>query len=141
MRVLLDTNIIIDAVALRQPFCENAVKILHLFAKKQIECSITASTATDIYYISSSYRKDKALFQELHDLFLDLDIITVTKEDCLEAFDTGMDDYEDSLLSLCAGKWGANYIITRNIKDFTNSRIPAILPGDFLKLPEISRFL
>jgi hypothetical protein len=61
-----------------------------------------------------------------------LTIITVTKDDCLRAFETGIKDYEDSLLSVCAFKWNANFIVTRNSEDFSNSVISAISPEEFL---------
>jgi hypothetical protein len=56
----------------------------------------------------------------------------VTKDDCLKAFDTGIKDYEDSLLSVCAVKWSANFIVTRNTEDFSNSIVSAISPEEFL---------
>jgi hypothetical protein len=65
-------------------------------------------------------------------LLILFDVITVTKEDCLRAFDTKIQDYEDSLLSVCAFKWNADFIVTRNSADFLNSAIPTISPQEFL---------
>ncbi|GHU52401.1 hypothetical protein FACS1894200_12960 [Spirochaetia bacterium] len=59
-----------------------------------------------------------------------IDIISVDKSDCVAAFNTGIP--EDSLLAVCAMKWNADYIITRNIDDFTASPVPAITPEEFL---------
>ncbi|GHV73743.1 DNA-binding protein [Spirochaetia bacterium] len=130
---MLDTNVIIDAVAERQPFDVTAKNILRLFAAQSFNCAITASTASDIYYITNKYIKDNdEVISKLKWLFTVLDIASVDKADCINAFDTGIVDYEDSLLTICAKKWKANYIITRNIKDFTNSSIPALTPDDFL---------
>jgi len=133
MNVILDTNIVIDAIAVRKPFYENALEILHKFGQKEITCAITASTASDIYYISKKYLKDnEKILYVLKKLFNMLTIITVTKKDCLKAFETGIKDYEDSLLSVCAFKWNASFIVTRNSKDFSNSVISAISPEEFL---------
>jgi predicted nucleic acid-binding protein len=133
MNVILDTNIVIDAIAVREPFYKNALEILHKFGKKEITCAITASTASDIYYISKKYLKDdEKILSVLKELFNMLTIITVTKDDCLRAFETGIKDYEDSLLSVCAFKWNANFIVTRNSEDFSNSVISAISPEEFL---------
>jgi predicted nucleic acid-binding protein len=133
MNAIIDTNIIIDAIAQRKPFDKDALSILHKFGKKEINCAITASTASDIYYISKKHIKDnKKNMLVLEKLFNMLDIITVTKKDCLQAFKTGINDYEDSLLSVCALKWNADFIITRNLSDFSNSAVSAISPKDFL---------
>jgi predicted nucleic acid-binding protein len=133
MNVVIDTNIVIDAIAVRKPFNENALEILHKFGKREINCAITASTASDIYYITRKYLKNKkktlSLLKKLFNMFT---IITVTKEDCLKAFETGIKDYEDSLLSVCAFKWQADYIITRNAPDFSSSAVSAISPEEFL---------
>ena len=133
MNLILDTNIVIDAIAVREPFYKNALEILHKFGKEEIACAITASTASDIYYISKKYLKDdEKILSVLKELFNMLTIITVTKDDCLRAFETGIKDYEDSLLSVCAFKWNANFIVTRNSEDFSNSVISAISPEEFL---------
>jgi predicted nucleic acid-binding protein len=133
MNALLDTNIIIDALAARQPFDAEAKEILRLFAARKINCAITASTASDIYYIVRKYLKDDLKTSaELKKLFELLEIISVTKETCLAAFDTGISDYEDSLLAVCAARGGVDYIVTRNLPDFAKSSVPAISPKDFI---------
>jgi predicted nucleic acid-binding protein len=133
MNIIIDTNIIIDVIAVRKPFYENALEIWHNFGKKKIACAITASTASDIYYIARKYIKDnEKTLSMLKKLFKIFDIITVTKEDCLKAFETGIKDYEDSLLSVCASKWNADFIVTRNSADFSNSIVSAISPEEFL---------
>jgi predicted nucleic acid-binding protein len=133
MKAFLDTNIIIDAMAGRKPFDKTAQSIMEAFAVGKIECAITASTATDIYYILRKYRPEKAKFKsDLKSLYEALEIITVEKADCIAAFDTGMADYEDSLVSICAKKWKADYIVSRNCKDFINSLVPAMCAEDFL---------
>ena len=133
MNVILDTNIVIDAITAREPFREKSQDIIRSASKKEFKGAITTSTITDIYYIADKYFKDKEkTTSEVKKLFLLFDVITVTKEDCLRAFETGIKDYEDSLLSVCAFKWNANFIVTRNSEDFSNSVISAISPEEFL---------
>jgi len=133
MNAILDTNIIIDAITAREPFREKSQDVIRSASKREFKGAITASTITDIYYITDKYFKDKEkTTNELKKLFLIFDVITVTKEDCLRAFETGIKDYEDSLLSVCAFKWNANFIVTRNSEDFSNSIISAISPEEFL---------
>ena len=58
----------------------------------------------------------------------------VDKADCIKALNVDMDDYEDALVSVCAKKVKAEYIVTQNTKNFGNSPVPTIKPADFLKV-------
>ncbi|GHV90105.1 DNA-binding protein [Spirochaetia bacterium] len=135
MKAVIDTNIIIDAIASRVPFNRAAEEILLLAAERKISAAITARTASDIYYLAKKYLKNaEQTIIVMKKLFTILDIITVDRTACIRAFDTDMDDYEDSLLAVCAKQWKADHIITRNKKDFVNSPVPALLPGEYSPL-------
>lgn len=133
MHVMIDTNIIIDSIASREPYNIAAETIVLLAAGRIIKASITASTATDIYYLTKRRLGDsdkaKAVLQKLYSIF---GIASVDKNDCLKALDIAMDDYEDAVLAVCAKRIKADYIITRNLKDFCNSPVKPISPDDFL---------
>ncbi|MDR2593409.1 MAG: PIN domain-containing protein [Fibromonadaceae bacterium] len=134
MNAIIDTNIIIDAIVAREPFKEISQNIIRSVSKKEFNGAITTSTITDIFYITNKYLKDKEkTANEVKKLFILFDVIAVTKEDCLKAFDTGIKDYEDSLLYICAFKWNADFIVTRNSADFSNSTISVISPEKFLE--------
>jgi predicted nucleic acid-binding protein len=135
MKVLLDTNIVIDAIAARSPFEKAAQEIVVLTASKKITAAITANTAGDIYYLAGKYLSDEAQrMAVLKKLFSIFDIVSVDRTSCLDAFDTGIPDYEASLLAACAARWKASYIITRDQKTkFQNSPVPALSPQTFLE--------
>ncbi len=133
MKVLIDTNVILDVLAKRPPFYSHAEKIFFLAADEKIVAFITASSITDIYYLMRKYLKDsKKAKLILLKLFILFQIIDVTGDDCKKALKLNLTDYEDALLAICARREKVEYIITRNIKDFTNSPIPAILPDHFI---------
>jgi predicted nucleic acid-binding protein len=133
MNVLIDTNIVIDALASRAPFDKAAQEIILLAVAKRITAAITASTATDIYYLTHKYlHSADETSRILKRLFALVEVISVDKIDCIEAFYTGIPDYEDSLLAVCAKRWQADFIITRNTQDFTNSSVPVLMPQFFL---------
>ncbi|MDR3001719.1 MAG: PIN domain-containing protein [Fibromonadaceae bacterium] len=133
MNAIIDTNIIIDAITAREPFREKSQDIIRSVSKREFRGAITASTITDIYYITNKHFKDRdKAIKEIKKIFFLFDVITVTKEDCIKALETKIKDYEDSLLFICASKWNADFIITRNAPDFSNPAIPAISPEDFL---------
>ena len=120
MKALVDTNVIIDALTGREPFREAAEEIFMLAANQIGDLYITASSATDIYYLIRKF-----------ELFYILDS---TAEDCREALLLDMKDYEDAVISCCAGRNQMEYIVTGNVKDYKQSKVQAVLPDEFIKL-------
>lgn len=135
MKVLVDTNVIIDALTGREPFNDAAEQIFLLAANQSADMYITASSATDIYYLVRRYlhstEQAKCVMSKLYELFYILD---VTSSDCIDALSEDMEDYEDAVVSCCAYRNQMRYIVTRNIKDYLQSNVPAILPDAFIKL-------
>jgi predicted nucleic acid-binding protein len=133
MNVLIDTNIILDVLGRREPFAKNSTTILMLAAKGKSTAAITANTIMDIYYLTKKHLKNhEAVKNALLNLIEILEVVDITKADCLKAFDLPVNDFEDALLAHCAIRVKADYIITRNVKDFTGSLVSAITPDEFL---------
>ena len=63
-----------------------------------------------------------------------VDVIPALKNDINVALTSDFSDFEDSVQAACAERVKADYIVTRNVRDFKNSSVPAILPGDMLRL-------
>lgn len=135
MRILVDTNIIIDALTGREPFRESAEQIFLLAANQIEDMYITASSATDIYYLVRKHlhntEKSKNTMSKLYQLF---GILDVTAKDCQDALVSDMKDYEDAVISCCAKRNQMDNIVTRNTKDFEKSKVRALLPDEFIKL-------
>jgi len=133
MSVLIDTNVILEAITGRAPFNENAEKLFLLTAEDKINASITANSVTDIYYLTRKYlhsiEEARIVLWKLFTLF---QILDVTGTDCEKALELNMSDYEDALIATCANRNKVDWIISRNTKDFINSPVPAITPEDFL---------
>jgi predicted nucleic acid-binding protein len=133
MIVLIDTNVILDYALKREPFAQAAFECFERLILDKSKVWLTASTITDIYYVAKRALKDDGAAKKIIAKLLNaLQIAGVDKTDCLNALDIDSNDYEDALVSICAKKVKAEYIITRNIKDFQNSFVPSITPGDFL---------
>jgi len=135
MVILIDTNIIIDHFISRQPHMNNAAEILRLCFQKKCQGYITAHSITNIFYIlrkEFSVNDRKKMLLELCEF---MEVAGIQRNQIMNALtNENFDDLEDCLQSECARQIGAEYIITRNITDFTTSSIPAILPEDFLKI-------
>lgn len=129
--VTIDTNVVLDKLQKREPWSDAADKIFLLVANKKINASINCSSVTDIYYIYGREKGKAIARQAITYLSKLLDFITVDKNDCNKALSSEVDDFEDALLSVCAKKVNAKYIITRDIKDFAKSKVEAITPEEF----------
>lgn len=133
MKILVDTNIIIDALARREPFRESAEQIFLLAANQIEDMYITASSAADIYYLIRKHlhntEQSNNTMSKLYQLF---GILDVTAKDCQDALASDMKDYEDAVISCCAKRNQMDCIVTRNIKDYERSRIKALLPDEFI---------
>lgn len=138
MRILADTNVIIDALTSRKPWNESAEKIFLMAANNTIEMYITASSATDIYYLIRKHLHDadtaKTIIGKLYSL---VGILEVTEADCIDALASSIRDYEDAVVEKVAARQGMDYIVTRNIKDFQSGNTNVIIPDDFVKIMEL----
>lgn len=135
MVVLIDTNVLLDFLLGRDPYFSNADRIIKLCAEQKIQGFMAAHSIPNMFYI---LRKDMSV-EARREVLLNLcDILAIEAINSVKVIaalkNSAFMDLEDCLQSDCAGEIKADYIVTRNIKDFEISEIPAILPEDFLKL-------
>ncbi len=132
MKVLIDTNVILDVLCKRNGFYEDAVKIMRYCEINKITGVISALTILNIVYIMRKEldaQKTREVIEKLQLIFVVADL---KSEDIKRALAMNFLDFEDALQSASALRVKADYIITRNIKDFTSSRVPAIKPKELL---------
>ena len=137
MRVLIDTNVLIDVIAVREPFFNFSDKVIDLCRQEIIEGAIAAHSVLNIAYI---LRKDLTLAQ-FKEMILSLcEFLYIEPIDWKKIIraidDNNFSDFEDCLQMQCAFDFKADYIVTRDLDDFKSSEIPAITPEDFCKLLE-----
>jgi predicted nucleic acid-binding protein len=133
MKVFIDTNVIIDVLTNREPHVDRSAAFLKLCGTGVTGC-ITASQTTDIYYLLRRYGKDAVTARKIVKRLTDTVTVTdVTAKDVSAAFSLPMPDYEDALLAQCAKGTRADYLVTRNGKDFQASPVPALSPEEFVK--------
>ena len=139
MKILVDTNVVLDAIANREPFCIYAHKIINLILDGKVEGYITANSITDIYYIARKHLTGNDLYNTMRSLFAIFNIIDVLGTDCHKALDFPLDDYEDALLVVCSNKVVIDYIITRDEEflDKGKSTAPVISPEDFINSKKV----
>jgi predicted nucleic acid-binding protein len=133
MKVILDTNVVLDTLMKREGFFQDAYEVVKLSIQNKIEAVLPTNIITDIHYILS--QSDKALAKPVLEQFIGLvAMCEVIPADIEAAFASEMDDFEDAVAAAVATRIKAGYIVTRNGKDFEKSPVPAISPPDFLAL-------
>lgn len=136
MVVLIDTNVIIDFLITREPFCGAASEIIAKCADKELKGYIAFHSVPNLWYVLRKIPEDKRR-EWIADICNILEVVGTSHAEVIKAIRMEkFKDFEDCLQDKCAKSVGAGYIITRNISDFSNSEIPAILPEDFLKIIE-----
>ena len=133
MKVFIDTNIILDYLADRSPYSGHAEQIFNLCIQGRAEGYITASSATDIYYLMNKVIGQQKTRAGLEMIFSLLNVASVAKSDLKKAMELSMTDFEDALVAVCAKRVGAEYIVTRDEKGFNGSPVPPITPWNLLK--------
>lgn len=95
---------------------------------------LTAKSVTDIYYIlRRSIQNEAEVRKLLHILFTLFDVEDTFSVDCQLALGSSMEDYEDAIMVETAARVGADCIVTRNLKDYTLSKISTFSPEEFLE--------
>lgn len=141
MKILLDTCVIVDALQNRVPHSQYAQQIfLDIAARKYIGC-ISAKAVTDIYYLMHRFfHDDKKTRDVLRKLFFLFEVIDTYGLDCINAVDSKMSDYEDAVMSETALRNNIDYIITRNIKDYSKSKVKVLSPDQMLGEESVKTF-
>lgn len=132
MKVLIDTNIILDVLCKRPAFYEDSAKVFKLCEVKKISGVISSLSIPNIMYILRKELDADKTREILDILMLIFSVADLKADDLKKAAGMRFKDYEDAIQSASATRIKANYIVTRNIKDFSESKVTAIKPTELL---------
>ena len=132
MKVLFDTNVVLDHLLAREPYVDTAEQLLSLVDAGGIDGVICSTTATTIHYLASKAVGAAAAMDYLRKLLAIFDVACVDREVLQGALDLGFSDFEDAVLHEAACKIGVTAIVTRNGKDFVRSTLPVFDPAELL---------
>ena len=132
-KALLDANIVLDVALKRPRFYGDAASIFKKIHEGKVQAFVSATTVSVIFYIlQKQSTKEKAL-QFLSRLIQVVDVAGIDKEIIVDALVSGWNDFEDALQNCAAQKNDIEVIITRNTKDYMQSKIKIYTPANFLK--------
>lgn len=98
MKLLIDTNVVLDVLLRREPFCEAAADVLGLAQREDVREYVSASAITDIYYIANRQIKDRDAVKELlKRLLMVVSAAAVSEQEIRNALDLAWADFEDSV--------------------------------------------
>ena len=134
MTVFLDSNIILDILLKNEELYKESQQLLNLADNHKIDFFISATSVTDIFYIVNKKIKNREKTKEHIKLLLELVSIAGIDETCIiNALNSSWKDFEDAVQHESSVQFQADYLVTRNTKDFKTSFVEVITPGDFLK--------
>ncbi len=134
MKIMIDTNVILDILQKREPFFSDSYKAVSKAIKEKCECLVSASAVTDIFYILNKSLHSTSLarryIEELSNMLTFADVLSV---DINSALMSDIEDFEDAVVDAVAERCGAELIITRNDKDFQGAGSRVVTPGVYIQ--------
>ncbi|MCZ6793990.1 MAG: PIN domain-containing protein [Planctomycetota bacterium] len=134
MKVLLDTNVLLDVLFDREPFSTQAAEVLSRAERGDLSGYACATTLTTIFYLCRKEVGKHGATRHIETLLTMLEVAPVNRGVIESALDSDFTDFEDSVLSESAALVSAQAIVTRNKKDFSKSGVPVYTPGELLNL-------
>ncbi len=132
MRVLLDTNIVLDVLLARHPFVGPAAELFGLAEQSKIEGLLCATTLTTVDYLLTQAMSRSEARQALRKILGLFEVAPVNRSVLEEALKSRIADFEDAVLEQAGRLAGAEVVVTRNQKDFRHAMLRISGPDEFL---------
>ncbi len=133
MKALIDGNIILDVLQRREPHVGDSSKVWKLCETDRVEGFVSALTSTDLVYVMRKELTPDRIHEVLKKLALIFRFTDLSVAEMTEAAEMKWNDFEDAVQSATAKRIQADCIITRNIRDYQQSAVPAFTPAEFLQ--------
>lgn len=132
MKVIVDTDVVLDVLLAREPFLNSAGEIFSMAEKSTITAFLCATTVTTIDYILTQSISKPLAKKALHQLLEIFEVAPVNRSVIEEALQSKMIDFEDAVIGYAGNLVGVDLVVTQNTKDFKYSPIKAVDSGEFL---------
>lgn len=135
MVILIDTNVALDFLTMRQPYYNDARNVIMICANERAKGFIAFHSLPNIFYILRKSHSEADRREMLKKLCLVLQVTGASHDKVCNAIERmEFTDFEDCLQDECAKEVAADFIVTRNLDDFQKSQIKAITPQKFLEI-------
>ena len=131
-RVFLDTNVILDLLAKRDPFYDSIAKLATLADQKKLILLASPLSFTTVFYVLNKFENSESVLSKLRKFKIICEVCEINEETIEKGLNSNFKDFEDSLQYYSAVQSNCSVIITRNGKDFKNSSLPVMTAEEFL---------
>lgn len=132
MRVLLDTNVVLDFMLDRQPFADEATAIWEANVRGDFEGYVLAITPVNVYYIARKIKGDEFARQCVAGILNECRICSLDSSTLQDALELPIKDFEDAVQIASAVISQLDGVVTRDVKDYKDATIPVYSPAEFL---------
>ncbi len=132
MRLLIDTNILLDVLMKREPYFQDSALIWKLCETNSAEGHVSSLTIANLIYVMRKELNPEKIGEVIKKLKLIFRLADLCASDITRAAELKWDDFEDAVQSATAERIHADCIITRNVRDFRESKTIAFTPAEYL---------
>ena len=133
MRILIDTNVLMDILFAREPYLTDSITVLHMCEDDFAEAVVSAKTITDVYFfLRKSLKSEREARNVIRKIMGMVTVCDIKAQHLKDAIDFGNADYEDAVQAACAKSEGCRLIISRNKKDYKGTGIKCLTPEEFV---------
>ncbi len=134
MRVLVDTNVVLDVVLARKSWVAEATDLLDRIARRELEGFVAAHAVTTVFYVVERERDRRTALTAVGDLLSIVGVAEVGIADFQRALTLGLKDFEDAVQVAASLRVGADFLVTRNARDYKGAPVAVKAPGELLAL-------
>ena len=132
-KLFINTDIILDILAKREPFYNPAAQLFALIDEKKVDAYTTPVVFSNLFYILSKYKSRNFAHSSLRKLRLLLTIIQVDEKVIDLALNSEFKDFEDAIQFYAAKFHNLDFFITRNVKDFVSKDLTVLTAEDYIE--------
>jgi predicted nucleic acid-binding protein len=132
LKVIIDLNVVLDVLQEREPFYEASVSLLAAVETGKVEGYLAAHSVTTLFYLIQKSKSSADARAMITNLLQFLKVAPVDQSTIEQSLNLDYRDFEDAVQMITAIQCKADYLITRNIKDYKPALLPVIQPVDFL---------
>lgn len=133
MRILLDTNVVLDVLLDREPFSDASSRVFGKVEQGDLRGYICATTITTVHYLAARVIGSAQAVDKVKKLLTLFEVAAVNRKVLEAALSIGFSDFEDAVIYESARHIEADAVVTRNAQDFERTEIPIFSPDELLR--------
>jgi predicted nucleic acid-binding protein len=132
--ILVDLNVLLDVIQRREPHYPASAAVLDEVVREHVQAVLPAHVFTTLHYLVGRHQSITVAHEAVDWLLAHFDVVSAGREELVRARALGWRDFEDGVVAAAAEFSGCAQIVTRNVRDFVASSVPAVTPEEFLAM-------